>query len=184
MSDHLAQRLFETPQEHGPTRAREALIAEALMDCGQLLDTTQRALLEAQQIAQVIQEAAAHLTQERTRLEETFGRYGQAIRFLDKGSRERFTATVVEQTRVALEQARAELRRASEQEQRELGHAAVAAVNAALRTQAAAPAPMARPSLFKRYLDWIASPWGHRATLFVSVLAALLVYNTGLFSRA
>ena len=184
MSDNIAQRLFDAPQDHGPTRAREALIAEAIGDCGQLLNEARHALLEAQAINTALQTSTAEMTAERERLEMMLDRYGQAVLALDKGVRERFAATMAQQTRVALEHASAELRRTSEQEQREIGHAAVAAVQAAMRTQTAWQAPKPRSSLLQRYLDWVSSPWGHRAALFMSVLAALVLYNSGIFSRS
>jgi ATP-dependent Lon protease len=184
MSDNTAQRLFDTPPDHGPTRAREALIAEAIGDCGQLLNEARSALLQAQEIAQSMQDATARMTEEREQLRKSLELYGRAVLTLEKGVRERFSATLTEQTRMALEHASAELRRASDQEQREMGHAAVAAVQAAMRAQATWQAPKPRSSLVQRYLDWVSSPWGHRATLFMSVLAAIVFYNSGIFSRS
>lgn len=172
--------------EHGPTRAREALIVEALVDCGHLLIAAKDALNQARRVAQDIEQATAAMAEQRKRLDETIALYGQTLNKLDKSARERFTATVVEQTRQAIEQARAELRRHGQQEQQLVANAAVAAVaavNAGVRAQPGiAPLPAPR-SLVQRYLDWCGTPWGQRATLFMSVLAALLVYSSGILSR-
>lgn len=169
--------------DHGPTRAREALIAEALVDCGHLLVAAKDALSQARRVAQDIEQATAAMAEQRKRLDETIALYGQTLNKLDKSARERFTATVVEQTRQALEQACAELSRHGQEEQRLVANAAAAAVNAAVRGQPGI-APLATPrSLVRRYLDWCGTPWGLRATLFMSILAALLVYGSGILSR-
>jgi len=105
---------------HGPTRAREALIAEAIADCGQLVAKVQQVLSQSEQIGQEIERATATLTEQSTRLEATIARYGQTLYMLDKGARERFTATVVEQTRQAVAQALAEVRAAGETERQRL----------------------------------------------------------------
>lgn len=174
-------------------RAREALIAEALVDCGHLLATARHALSEAQQIARDIEAATAAMTEQREQLQRTIGLYGQTLHTLDKAARERFTATVVEQTRKALDQACAELRQSGEEERRLVAHAAAAAVTSALAAAARAQAvpapatgasPTLRRSMARRYLDWCASPWGRRATLFMSVLAALFVYYSGVLVRS
>jgi hypothetical protein len=105
---------------HGPTRAREALIAEAIADCGQMLVKVQQVLKQSEQIGQEIERATATLSEQSARLEATIARYGQTLYMLDKGSRERFTATVVEQTRQAVAQALAEVRAAGEIERQRL----------------------------------------------------------------
>jgi len=107
---------------HGPTRAREALIAEAIADCGQLVAKVEQVLSQSEQIGQEIERATATLTEQSTRLEATIARYGQTLYMLDKGARERFTATVVEQTRQAVAQALAEVRAAGEIERQRLAH--------------------------------------------------------------
>lgn len=175
--------------------AREALIAEALHDCARLLDRADQALAKGEEVLAHIEQARAQLEAQvaamadhRQQVDAATERYSKALISLDKSARERYTATVVEQTRTALNSVLGELRAASALEQDRLHQAAAAAIavaaqahaNAAferargleapIRSDGSRAAPLPRP-----FYAWFGTPAGLAVSLGVSVSALCLL---------
>lgn len=181
--------------------AREALIAEALHDCARLLDRADQTLARSEELLRRIEQAHARLEAQDAALAEHLEqvdaateRYSKALFSLDKSARERYTATVVEQTRTALNAIMGELRAASALEQERLHQAAVAAIAVAAHAHASTAIERARglegssgsgsarstPHPRSRSLyAWFGTPKGMAVSLGVSALCLLALALTG-----